>query len=177
MNSSVDQLKDLSPMLAADLASDIWPPDIVFARHEITAEEAMFLMQSEWFKAMVAEAKAEWASLKNSKQRVRLKGQLALEEAIPTIYGLIGDEGIPAQARVAAFKELKDISGVGASAAEGGSAGTGLPSVTIYLGSPDGPAISINGSRVAETVEDAAVIEGLEILDTPVPSTSVDAAS
>jgi hypothetical protein len=164
--SSLDQLKDLSPTLAADLAADLIPADDVFKRHGIGTQDANLLMGSEWFRHMVDEARSEWSSLKNSKQRVRLKGQLALEEAIPEIYHMIHDTDIPAAARVAAFKELKEVSGVASGTQENGNAGTGLPSVTIILGGASGNSVTIEGTKaVTEAIEEANVLPGLEVLE------------
>lgn len=159
----LDQLKDFSPLLAVDLASEIWGQTEVFRRHGLTEAEGEQLLGSTWFQEMLREARAEWTSLRGSKQRVKLKGQIALEEAIPLIYELITDSAIPATARVAAFKELKDVSGVSIGVAEGGPAGSGLPSVTIYLGTPtEGPTVIVEGKKVAKEPE---TIEGLEILE------------
>jgi hypothetical protein len=166
--SSVEQLKDLSPTLAAELAADLIPSDQIFAKHGMTMEQGFQLMTLGWFRDMVDEAKKEWSSLKSSKQRLRLKGQLALEEAIPEIYRLIHDSDIPGAARVAAFKELINVSGM-AAAETGASGATGLPSVTIYLGSPgtQGSSVTIQGatSNAPSQVEEAEVLPGLEILD------------
>jgi hypothetical protein len=166
--TSINQLKDLSPSLAMDLASEIWPPEKVFERHGVNTADMVRLMTAPWFVEMVEDARREWTSLKNSKQRVRLKGQLALEESIPTLYGMINDIDLPAQARVAAFKELKDLSGVALGAVEPMTGMAGLPSVTIYLGSPDGPSVTIEGAKSTKTIEEAEeipILEGLDILD------------
>lgn len=149
-------------MLAADIAADIWDPDVIFERHGISDSQRLALLGSDWFQAMIQEAKTEWSSLKNSKARVRLKGQLALEEAIPTIFQMINDIEVPATARVAAFKELKDLSGVAGAVMEG-SVGNGLPSVTIYLGTPE-KTVTIAGSK-QQNVEEAITLPGLEILE------------
>lgn len=162
---SIEQLKDLSPTLAAELAADLIPSEQIFAKHGMTMQQGFQLLTLDWFREMVADAKKEWASIKSSKQRLRLKGQLALEEAIPEIYRMIHNEEIPGAARVAAFKELINVSGVAAST-EGVGSTTGLPSVTIYLGGPgdQGPTVTV---QAASRVEEAEVLPGLEVLRKP----------
>lgn len=157
--ADLDQLKDLSPTLAADLAADIYPAPEVFRRHGLDDADAKRLMSSEWFRHMIREAQSEWASVKNSKERLRIKGRVALEEAIPIIFSMISDDSIAPAARVAAFKELKDVSSVAATEGEM-SIGSGLPSVTIFLGSPDGPSVTVTPGRNADApVEEAEYYE------------------
>jgi len=106
-------------------------------------------------------------TLGNAKARVRLKARLALEEALPAVYGIVMDTTQPPVARVAAFKEIKDLSAVAANVGELGAQGNGLPSVTIVLGDKT-PNIKVSGNRPAVKDTDNILIPGLAVLDSPV---------
>jgi hypothetical protein len=142
MDSLSQISNEMSAALALDLAADIWPEADVFRNHNIDPVIGAKLIQQDWFRQMVDEAKREWSSITNAKQRIRLKSQLAVEHSIETLYQVVVDNNIPAASRVAAFKELKDVSGVSQSDEER-AAGAGAPMVNIYLNGDDGPSISI----------------------------------
>jgi hypothetical protein len=151
----LDQLKDLSASLAAELAADLLPASEVFKKFGYTDADAKRMMADDRFIAMIQDARSEWASIKNSKQRLRIKARLALEEAIPVLFEMVNDWELPAPARVAAFKELKDASAIAsAGAEEQAGSGSGLPSVTIYLGDPNGPSVTVNGNRKKDEEDD-----------------------
>lgn len=147
MNAISQVSSEMSAGLALDLAADIWPQADVFANHGIDPVYGAALLQQDWFARMVNEAKREWNSITNAKQRIRLKSQIVVEMSIDELYGVVTDKNIPAAARVAAFKELKDISGMSYDE-NAASAGAGVPSVNIFLNGEDGPSISItSGAR------------------------------
>lgn len=135
---------ELSAAMALDLASDIWPEADVFRNHGIEPVYGAALLQQAWFRKMVDDARSEWNAVSNAKQRIRLKSQIAVEQAIEELFALITDKNNPAQARVAAFKELKDVSGVAADQQEAGGGAT-MPTVNIFLGGDSTPSISITG--------------------------------
>lgn len=163
MNQISQISSDLSAAVALDLASNMWTESEVLARHGIDPVHGAKLLQQDWFKKMVAEAKSEWASIKNAKERIRLKSQVAVEQAIVDLFTIITDKQIPASARVAAFKELKEVAGVVVQQ-DSGPAGN-VPSVNIFLnGDPNEPSFSVSAPKVVReapeielTAEDLAV--------------------
>lgn len=155
MNALSQISSEMSAALALDLAADIWPEADVFKNHGVEPVYGAALMQQEWFKKMIEEARREWNSITNAKQRIRLKSQLAVEHSIDELYTVITDKTVPAQARVAAFKELKDLSGAAAQE-NSGAGGPAVPTVNIFLNGADEPSVSISTTkRRTPAVEDA----------------------
>ena len=118
---SLSQLNvvEFSAALAADLAADLYERETVFRNHGLSLEAGLDLLAQPWFKAMVEQARRDWDALDNTKDRIKTKAQIALEDSIPTVYGIIADKNTPGAARVAAFKEMKEIAGMGARELEG----------------------------------------------------------
>jgi len=152
----------MSSALAAELASGIYDNSEVFSRFGISVERAAVLLKTPGFQDMVKSAKRDWEDLGNVKSRVRVKARLALEEALPAVYGIVMDSTQPPVARVAAFKEIKDLSSV-AQLPQEIQAGSGLPVVTIMLGD-SGRDVTVEGTAVATEVEAPASIPGLDVL-------------
>ena len=147
--ADLKRLESLSAALAADLASGLQTASEVFDRHGISETEARSMLRDPSFMQMVKQFAAEWSHVKNTKSRLRLKAQLALEESMLSIFKVVTGND-PAAARVAAFKELKQLAGMD-EVDEVKSAGTGLPSVVIYLGGDKDETIDITPSKVAKT--------------------------
>lgn len=152
-------ITELSAALAADLAAEIYPQDVIFNNHGISPEAGEELLSQPWFAAMVAQAKRDWDALDNVKDRIRIKAQITLEEAIPTMYGLISDKNTPGAARVAAFKEMKEIAGMGMK--EGAEGGAGFIPIQIFLDGRDKPPMVINPGGLPEGNEGATDAEEL----------------
>ncbi len=128
-------IDEFSATLAFDLAAELHEPQDVFAKHGMSIQEGVDLLNQPWFQNMVRQAKQDWNTITNAKERIKAKASLALEESIVTMYGMIEDKNIPAAARVAAFKELKDVSGVAPRDQEG--AINNIVPIRIFLGGVD----------------------------------------
>ncbi len=151
MNQISQISSEMSAALALDLAADLWPEGVVFGNHGIDPVYGAALLQKDWFRQMVDEAKREWSSITNAKQRIKLKSQIVVEMSLNELYNIVTDANVPAAARVSAFKELKDISGT--AAADPNQGGPAAPMVNIYLGGADAPSISIQGTGVTAPQE------------------------
>lgn len=138
MNAISQISSEMSAALALDLAADIWPEADVFANHGLDPVYGSALLQQDWFSQMVEEARREWSSITNAKQRIRLKSQIAVESSIEELFSIVHDAKTPAAARVAAFKELKDLSGAA------------VPDAT--LGGANGPVVNIVFNGEAMTI-------------------------
>lgn len=161
---------DFSAALAADLAAELYDQETVFANHGISLAEGEFLLSQPWFKTMVDTAKRDWEGIGNVKDRIRIKAQITLEEALPTIYALIADHNTPGAARVAAFKELKEVAGMGARESDGG--GASYVPIQIFLDGRENPPVTVEaavplGNKNNELediseVEDAVEVEEIK---------------
>lgn len=164
---SLSQLNvaDFSAALAADLAADLYEREIIFTNHGMSLAQGLELLGQPWFKAMVEQARRDWDALDNTKDRIKTKAQIALEDSIPTVYGIITDKNTPGAARVAAFKEMKEIAGMGAR--EGAEGGAVFVPIQIFLDGRDKPPVRIvasglpvgNEDGLGDEVDEAAVID------------------
>jgi len=110
---------------------------------------------------MVQQARRDWDALDNTRDRIRAKAQIALEESITTVYGLINDKNTPGAARVAAFKEMKEIAGMGAKEIADG--GPGFVPIQIFLGGRDAPPITIKPDAAGYTMGNRGLPEPEEL--------------
>lgn len=161
--------------MASALASEIYDDEKIFADHGLTLEEGRALLEVPEFRKMVNEARKEWGSLNNAKERIQVKARVALEEAIIDIFSLLRNTEVPAAARVAAFKELKEIAGVASK--EDGPATAVAPSITIVLGH-HGETIEVTpGVTHRPAPEDVELIEDFAVdtdIGSPDPEESPD---
>jgi hypothetical protein len=142
----------IAPALARDLAMDLLTIEEIAIQHNLDVPLVQRLLGSRTFRNMVDAAKAEWAAPGNAKNRAQLKAQLAVEEAIPDIFGIVSDAKEPAPARVAAFSQLREVGKFEKAPMEqSGRGGPGF-SVTINLGEQ---VMTISGDAPQSTVEDA----------------------
>jgi hypothetical protein len=154
---------ELSAALAADLAAELYDHETVFKNHGLSLEVGQSLLAQPWFRAMVEQARRDWDALDNTKDRIRAKAQIALEESIPTVYGLISDKNTPGAARVAAFKEMKEIAGMGR--AEGPEGGAGFIPIQIFLDGREAAPITIKPTATGYTSGNQAMPEPDDLED------------
>ena len=164
MNAISQISSEMSAALALDLAANIWPEADVFKNHNVDPLYGAALLQQDWFRKMVDEARREWSSISNAKQRIRLKSQLAVEHSIEELYAVVTDKQTPAAARVAAFKELKDLSGAAQGDGDSGGGGPQAPTVNIFLNGEESPAISITSGKRTSS-QDVLDTEPLEVME------------
>lgn len=101
----------LTTSLALELAQRLSPPADVFRRAGLNDADAMALLRSPEFTAMVKAAKAEWDGVGNIPERIRLKAQMALEELMLPQFQMARDSRTPATARNEAFKSFERLAG------------------------------------------------------------------
>lgn len=109
--------------LAMELASQLTEPSEIFERHGISEEDSVKLLGNEAFQRMVKEAKTEWDSDSNIKDRIRLKAQMALEELLLPTFVLAKDPRVPPPSRTDAVKLFERLSSVTQSAEDFSGAG------------------------------------------------------
>jgi hypothetical protein len=157
MNAVSQISSEMSAALALDLASEVWPESTVFQNHGVDPIYGAALLQQAWFRKMVDEAKREWSSISSAKERIKLKSQIAVEQALGDLYAIVTDKTTPAAARVAAFKELKDVAGVAINE-QAGPMST-APTVNIFLNGDTEPAFSVSSSKTHRDAEETDFIE------------------
>lgn len=156
IQSQVDmgQLEPLLPGLARDLAQNLYTIEELIEHYSLTEAAVRRLLQNAAFRNMVQAAKTEWQAPGSARQRAILKAQLAVEEAIPTLYGVVTDNEEPGSSRVAAFAQLKEIGQFPKIPPEDADRSGPTFSVTINLGNQS-LNVSAPHSNVAERMDGA----------------------
>jgi len=107
--------------LATELAVKLLPTEEVLAQFGLTADQLRGILQDKQFRQMVLQIRADWNAATNSKERVRLKAALSVEENLLTMHRIVNDSDMHPSARIDAFKQLKELADVAprANVAEG----------------------------------------------------------
>jgi hypothetical protein len=98
--------------LARDIVMQIDGARALAHAYGLTDDQWDILRNSPAFKQLVADTQTSLQGAEGTMERIRRKAGLALEHAIPEIFGLITNEKSSPAARVAAFDSLKDAAGV-----------------------------------------------------------------
>lgn len=99
--------------LAQDIAKNIEDIPDILKRFGLTYEEYQQVANTTPFKAMLQTAVTEWGGADNTPERIKLKAALAVEQAIPAMFGAINDTKETLSGRVEAMKTLAKIGGLG----------------------------------------------------------------
>jgi hypothetical protein len=95
--------------LAWELVAQIAPLSDILRRHTMTFEQLKEKLRNPLFRSMVHETKKIWRSELNTKERIRIKAQLAVEESMLEILAIVSDRNTPASSRIDAFEKLAKI--------------------------------------------------------------------
>jgi hypothetical protein len=104
---------DAWPSIADELARRIEPAGAVRDRHGMTNAAMRTLLAQPTFRAMMREAALRWNGASNVTERLQQKGLHLLEANLPVLHDIMQDDRAAAAARVAAFKEVRGLTGVG----------------------------------------------------------------
>ena len=102
--------EDLRP-LARDIARNLVPWSSVITKHGLSSEEFNTLLDSRVFIDVLNHERAIWESPESTPERIKLKGQHAVEEGMLDMAGLVSDPETNPTIRVKAFAELIRLAG------------------------------------------------------------------
>ena len=103
---------DMRAALAAELAVGILPLPDILKRFDMTSAELKVLMKDANFKQMVSQFKREWNEASNSKERVRIKAVIMVEENLLELHSIFNDIELNPSARLDAFKQMVSLADV-----------------------------------------------------------------
>ena len=105
-------LNTAQPALAAELAVGLLPLPEILKRFDLTPAQLKALMRDPQFRQMVRQFKKDWEDASNSKERIRVKASLAVEENLLELHRLFRDIDMNPTARLEAFKQLVQLADV-----------------------------------------------------------------
>jgi hypothetical protein len=107
-----ERVEKLLLSLTRDIAQDILPLEEILKLNGVTASRFAIIQTLPRYKSMLHQARLEWATAKNSSERVRLKTAIMIEDALPELHSRLHDrtELLASKVRLAEF--LGKLSGI-----------------------------------------------------------------
>ena len=140
-DGSPDTLSEDLQALAAEIAKDLVPPEMIIGQWGLSEAEFAALLSAPEFDALLRIERAKWYSPENTNERVRAKSLMGVEDGMLAMSEIIKDRDAGPIARIKAFSELvrtggADNAGIAKAKASGGAgAGSGERfSISIHLG-------------------------------------------
>lgn len=93
-------------LLAREIAMDIFPLEDIIRLHQLSDVEWTRLSENRKFQEMIASMAREWEGALNTRERIKVKAQTALEAQLEIYVRDIADPSIPLAQRVEAGKFL-----------------------------------------------------------------------
>lgn len=137
--------------LATELAVKLLPTEEVLKQFGITADQLRAMLRDQQFRQMISQIRTDWNAATNSKERVRLKAALSVEENLLTMHAIVQNTDLHPGARIDAFKQIKELADVTprANVAEG-------VRFTLNIALADGPAEKV----IVESPSLGQVVDG-----------------
>lgn len=131
--------------LAWEVVAKIHPLPDILRRWSLSYEDFKKKLRDPLFRSIITETKKLWNSELNTKERIRVKSQLLVEDSMLEIYQIVCDKEKSPQARVDAFEKLMKLGDLSEKDKTQAGAGERV-TININLGNPDQP-IKIVGEK------------------------------
>ena len=135
--TAVEAINDIDARLIWDLVSNMRPAADILKQYGLEPGDLAVKAQNEMFAGAYREAQRLWKSDMNIQQRIRLKAAFLLKDSLPSLFGIIKQEGIGINAKLAAIEQLTKISTVANDPKKGEA--SEKHSITINIGGDKKP--------------------------------------
>lgn len=115
-----------------EIAADMRSLEDILLAHDVSEEQWSILQHEPRFRSALKSAVADWQSVGNTADRVKVKSLHFVEEALPELYSRAHDPKEPLSAKVELIKTVAKLAGI-ADRADTGGGGERMV-VTINLG-------------------------------------------
>jgi hypothetical protein len=139
-------LLSLQGQLVAELAAGLSDAATIRKRYNISAKQWEMLRENQLFRSMLADALRKWRGDTNASQRITLKAEMVLEDAIPAYDKIIHDPESGPAAKIEAGKLLSALAGRNAKESAPSGAGSGF---TLNINIGDKKGVVIEGNSVS----------------------------
>jgi hypothetical protein len=95
-----------------ELAAKLQPVEEILRKYKVTAGQLGLLLRNNAFRDLVREAERDFASITNTAERIRIKAMLLTEIGLDEIYLILTDNKVMPSARVQAFAQIKNLTGL-----------------------------------------------------------------
>lgn len=130
---TADFLRRRAPELARDIVAQLDGAANLAKSYGLDEHQWAVLRQSPAFRDMLVIAHEDLSGPAGIAERTRRKAAMAIEKfGVVDMATILGDEKVSAQARIAAFSELKDVAGLGKQQTAMTAPGTSGPLISIH---------------------------------------------
>ncbi len=140
-------LRDLSPMVAAELAAGLSDPKTLRERYGLSMAQWKSLSTNPAFRQMLAEAVTKFKGDLNAGNRITLKAEVLLEDVLPDLYHIAKSKEIPSSDRINAVKQLAELSGRSGKKDQAANTG-GSTGFVLNINVGKGQGITIDAKKV-----------------------------
>jgi hypothetical protein len=119
--------------LASDIAMDVLELDTILNLNNINQATWLQIRDNPQFSAMLNDYVQSWNAASNTKERIRIKSQTAVEVALSSFVADMMNPGIPLVQRVDALRQLCRLGELEGQQILGGGGGPGF-NLTINIG-------------------------------------------
>ena len=137
------ELADLSPMIAAELAAGLSSAATIRETYGLTEAQWALLAKNPVFRNMLADAVKNFRGDLNAGNRITLKSEILLEDALPELHKIAKSKTSISSDRIAAVRELANLAGRNAKKETEQGKGNGGFVLNINLDGQKG--VTING--------------------------------
>lgn len=95
-----------------ELAAKLQPVEEILKKYKVTAGQLGLLLRNNAFRELVREAERDFASITNTAERIRIKAMLLTEIGLDEIFLILTDNKVMPSARVQAFAQIKNLTGL-----------------------------------------------------------------
>ena len=95
-----------------ELAAKLQPVEDILKKYKVTAGQLGLLLRNNAFRELVKEAERDFASITNTAERIRIKAMLLTELGLDEMYLILTDNKVMPNARVSAFAQIKNLTGL-----------------------------------------------------------------
>lgn len=125
--------------LAREIAMDVLPVQDLLTLNHISDEEWCRIQDDPKFQVMLKDMVLEWNSASNTRQRIKIKAQTAIEVLMDTLFREVIKGEAPLTQKVDAVRQLARLGELEGAQVGGGQAGDRV-SIVINMGAPQAPA-------------------------------------
>lgn len=105
-------LDHMQATLAAEIGVGLLPLPDILKRFELTKDQLKLMLKDPQFRNMVRQFKREWNEASNSKERIRLKAALMVEDNLLALHQMFNNIDMNPGARLDAFKHMVNLADV-----------------------------------------------------------------
>ena len=149
------ELRDLSPIIAAELAAELSTPQSIRKKFGLSVGQWQALTKNPMFRGMVKENLKAFRGELAAGARILKKSEILLEDLLGDLYGIAKAKEVPSGERINAIKQLAELAGRGKKDIP--DQGPRLAGFTLNINVGEGKSISIQADATEREADTSGV--------------------